>query len=136
MAGRDSPNADARNPKKKVSEHHGEEKEEVRTGCEETSSDQGVSVSDTSEPESEAESNGSETRANDGNERANAREVLGESWRRKHMDAQTEIAQLRQTLDEIREHVFADLTPETAPPRNRLQIIAAKVDKALGKSST
>ena len=52
------------------------------------------------------------------------------------MDAQTEIAQLRQTLDEIREHVFADLTPETAPPRNRLQIIAAKVDKAIGKSST
>jgi hypothetical protein len=42
-----------------------------------------------------------------------------------------DVASLRRTLEEIRAHVFADLTPETSLPNNRLQIIAAKVDIAL-----
>jgi uncharacterized coiled-coil protein SlyX len=44
-----------------------------------------------------------------------------------------QVRRLIQTLNDIREHVFAELTPETSPPRNRLQVIASKVDNVLAE---
>lgn len=41
------------------------------------------------------------------------------------------IARLVGALQKIRTHVFADLPVETAPPRNRLQVIASIVENSL-----